>query len=360
MIEKEYLIALSGFVPFGPKRLSLLMKYFGSSELAYKASIQELSAIGLSEKMISDFDLYRNSFDESKYFLKIEERNIDIVTIFEDGYPECLKEIDSAPFVLYVRGKITSQDKNAIAIVGSRKMTTYGREVAKKFTEGLTDAGVTIVSGLARGVDAVAHATAISNGGRTIAVLAGGIDDIYPPENISLANNIVASGSALISEFPLGYPHLPHNFVYRNRIVSGLSRGVLVVQGRLKSGTLTTAKHASEQGRDVFAVPGDITNPLSEAPNYLLQNGAKIAVSPNDILSELGETFMLDTKEREKVLPELGLETDIVGFLSNSETHLDELVRMIGASVHEVSATLTIMEMKGIVKSVGDGVYRMV
>lgn len=198
-------------------------------------------------------------------------------------YPENLSKISGFPEKLYIQGKILPEDEKAVAIVGSRITSIYGREVAYKFSYELAKKGVTIVSGLARGIDTIAHTAALDANGRTIAVLASGIDIIYPPENANLAKKIIKSG-ALVTEFPAGIKPLPKNFLARNRIISGLSLAVLVIEGKSRSGTLSTATHAANQGREVFAVPGPINSPLSALPNYLIENGAQIAKRPEDIL----------------------------------------------------------------------------
>lgn len=198
-------------------------------------------------------------------------------------YPKNLSKISGFPEELYIQGKILPEDEKAVAIVGSRITSKYGREVAYKFSYELAKKGVTIVSGLARGIDTIAHTAALDANGRTIAVLASGIDIIYPPENANLAKKIIKSG-ALVTEFPAGIKPLPKNFLARNRIISGLSLAVLVIEGKSRSGTLSTATHAANQGREVFAVPGPINSPLSALPNYLIENGAQIAKKPEDIL----------------------------------------------------------------------------
>lgn len=198
-------------------------------------------------------------------------------------YPKNLSTISDLPKKIYVEGQIWPEDSNAVAIVGSRITSKYGREVAYKFSYALAKKGITIISGLARGIDTIAHTAALDAKGRTIAVLANGIDIIYPPENANLAKKIIKSG-ALITEFRAGTKPLPKNFLARNRIISGLSLAVLVIEGKSRSGTLSTATHAANQGREVFAVPGPITSPLSALPNYLIESGAQIAKSPKDIL----------------------------------------------------------------------------
>jgi DNA processing protein len=214
-------------------------------------------------------------------------KEVVLVVLNQRGYPKNLRELEGAPKALYVKGSIKILNSPCCAIVGSRKMSSYGQEVAKSISSDLAAKGVTIVSGLARGVDTEAHKAALSVGGRTIAVLGCGLDRIYPPENFSLADEIVKKGGTLVSEYPLGYPISPSNFAARNRIISGLCRAVVVVEGAAKSGTLLTASAAADQGRTVFAVPGPITSALSAAPLFLLQNGARIFTTTEEVFDEL-------------------------------------------------------------------------
>ena len=359
MTDKEYLVLLSTFVPFGPARIKLLLKYFGSAKKVWDASSDKLLKLGLGQERTEEFIVHRQSLDIKDYFEKLKKLKIDYLSISDKDYPENLKEIDDAPYVLYVRGKLKSADASAVAIVGSRKMTAYGREVAQRFSTELASYGITIVSGLARGIDTESHKGALSAGGRTIAVIGAGLDNIYPPENTKLAEEIAGRG-AVISEYPLGYPAMPLNFAARNRIISGLSRAVLVVEGAEQSGTLLTATHAAKQGREVFAVPGQITSPLSGAPLFLLKNGAKIATKPSDILEELNLQIKVDREAVEKIMPSDGTEGKILSFLENEPLHLDELARISTLGVGTLSAKLTIMELKGLVRSLGGGVYKKV
>ena len=204
----------------------------------------------------------------------------------DKDYPKLLKEISDPPFALYLKGKLLPQDNQALAIVGTRKITPYGRQMTEKFAGWLSRQGLTLVSGLARGVDGTAHRAALENQGRTIAIMGTGLDQIYPPEHKGLAEAIIRQG-ALISEYPLGTAASPMNFPLRNRIISGLSLGVLVIEGESKSGTKITARYAAEQGREVFAVPGPITSPTSSGPADLIKMGAKLVSSGGDIIEEL-------------------------------------------------------------------------
>ena len=359
MSQKEYLILLSTFVPFGPVRIKLLLKYFGSARRVWTAEDKHLSKLGLGEGKVIEFIAHRENFGAAKYLNNLEKLKIDCVTISDKSYPKNLREIEDAPFVLYIKGTLRPTDVNSVAIVGSRKMTAYGREVADRFSSELAACGVTIISGLARGIDSEAHRAALMAGGRTIAVIGAGLDNIYPPENTKLAEEITKNG-AVISEYPLGYPALPINFAARNRIVSGLSRAVVVVEGATKSGTLLTATAAAKQGKEVFAVPGQITSPMSGAPLFLLKNGARLATTPSDILEELNLQLRVDKEAVEKVMPSDALEAKIVKYLENEALHLDELARISTLGVGVLSAKLTVMELKGLVKSLGAGIYKKI
>ncbi len=222
----------------------------------------------------------------------------------------------------------------------------------------LGNLGITIISGLARGIDSAVHRGCLSVGGKTVAVLGNGLDTVYPLENTGLAVEIIKKGGAIISEYALGYPALPINFAVRNRIVSGLSDAVIVIEGAEKSGTLLTAAHAAEQGKTVFAVPGQITSPLSAAPLFLLKNGAKMATGTKDILDELDLQIKVDKEKIENIVPGSPQEAKLLEILENEPLHLDELVRISGGKTPEISARLTIMEMKGLVRNLGKGIYK--
>ena len=360
MTEREYLAALYSYIAFGPARTKLLLSFFGSAKKAWNAEDGELIEIGLKEKKVSDFLKYRELFDFEEYFARLSDLGISIVTFRDPNYPENLGGLKDSPCVLYFKGRLSKNDSNSVAIVGSRKMTSYGREVTEKFAGDLAGLGITIVSGLARGVDSVAHAFALEAGGRTIAVLGCGLDKIYPPENFALAKRIIEAEGALISEYPLGFPPMRTNFAERNRIISGLSRAVLVIEGQIKSGTLLTASAAAEQGRPVFAVPGQITAPSSQAPLFLIKEGAKMTTSVSDILEELDMQLKVDKDEVEKILPSDEFEKVILEIIANEPLHIDEIVRISSLTAGTVSGKLTVMELKGMLKNMGNGIYKKV
>lgn len=356
--EKEYLTAIYAFNYFGPARINLLLSYFKKAKKIWNAQNSELIKLGIKEEKVIEFSDFRKNFDIPSYFSKLGKLKIGVVTILDSNYPENLRGLSDAPSVLYFKGTLRTFDSSSVAIVGSRKMTSYGREIAQKFAGELASFGVTIISGLARGIDTVAHKATLAVSGRTIAVLGNGLDSIYPLENKFLADEIIKHGGALVTEYPLGYPALPVNFATRNRIVSGMSAAVIVIEGAEKSGTLLTASHAAEQGKTVFAVPGAITSPTSFAPLFLIRNGAKMVTSTQDILEELDLQIKVDREKIEKALPTSVDEAKIIEILTAEPRHLDELVRMSGLKTNEISAKLTIMEMKGLVKNIGQGIYR--
>lgn len=358
MTESQYLTAIYAFNYFGPARVKLLLSYFKKAKIIWESSKEKLLEIGLPEEKVVAFDNFRKEFDIEKYFNRLVDLKIGVVTILDKDYPKNLKGLTGSPVVLYYKGTLSSLETNSVAIVGSRQMTSYGKEVTEKFSGELSSFGVTIISGLARGVDTFAHRACLAAGGRTVAVLGNGLDTIYPSENLGLAQAILKAKGALISEYPLGYPALPENFASRNRIVSGLSSAVIVVEGAEKSGTLLTATHAAEQGKTVFAVPGQITSPLSKAPLFLLKNGAKIATETKDILDELDMQVKVDKEKIKKIAPDCPQEEKILKILENEALHLDELVRISKCKTAEISARLTIMEMKGMVRSLGKGIYK--
>lgn len=359
MTEKEALIALSSFVPFGSARIGLFREYFGSARAAWSAPVKKFAEIGLSEKLVFEFRNFRDKFDVDSYFARLKKYGVQVLVAADREYPNRLAEISDPPVVLYLKGELLKEDSVCVAIVGSRKVTSYGRNVAERLSSGLADAGVTVVSGLALGVDGIAHKATLEGGGRTVAVIGSGLDDIYPPAHRWLAQKIIKSG-AVISEYPLSYPALPINFPHRNRIISGMSLGVVVIEGTDKSGTLLTAAHAASQGRDVFAVPGPITSPTSAAPNLLIKQGAKMVTDVRDILEELDIRRRTQGVAHREIFPESDEESIILGILENEPLHIDDVVRRSEKEPGFVISTLTTMELKGLVKALGGGMYERV
>jgi len=359
--NEEYLLALHSVNGLGPIRLKALLDYFQDPILVWQADIKELISLGIPRNVADLLTIARKKTDPAFLINSLKKDGIKWMTVFDEDYPALLKEIDNPPIVLYYTGEIITSDKKAVAVVGTRKISGYGRLVTEKFAGGLSNAGVTVVSGLARGVDTVSHQVTVKEKGRTLAVLGGGLKNIFPPENIQLARRIGEGFGAVISEFAPESPSLPGNFPARNRIISGLSLGVLVTEAAEGSGSLITAKCALEQGREVFAVPGPITSGLSAGPSLLIKEGAKLVTNVEEILEELGLDVKSSGKRRDVqenvILTEV--EQTIVACLTG-EKHIDEICRETKLPVATVSATLIKLEIIGILKSLGAGIFTKV
>lgn len=365
--EKKAFVAFNIFEGIGPARFKLLYEYFGSAKAAFNASEKDLRVINLGEKLILRFINFRRDWNSASCFLRLESLGIEAICSEEESYPKLLKEISDFPPVLYIKYKVPSTEnlvenifmKKAIAVVGTRKVTAYGRQVTEMITEGLVSAGLVVVSGLARGVDEIAHQTTINSNGLTIAVLGCGLNLVYPPEHKKLTEEIIKTGGVIVSEFPLDMQAVPGNFPARNRIISGLSLGVVVTEAAEDSGSLITASDAAEQGREVFAVPGPITSPLSKGTSELIKKGAKLVSCVGDILEELGVTRL---RPAQRDFAEAGgnlseEEIKIVKILENENLHIDEIARVIKADSGIIGGILSLMEIKGIIKNFGEGVY---
>ena len=333
--------------------MSILLDRFGSIRAAWNAPRNELVSLGLDKKSIDALQEKRSSLNLDRELTKLIEANVDLITWDSPAYPRYLREIPNSPPLLYVVGELKSSDQWAIAVVGTRRLTVYGRQVAKELVTGLVRNHVTIVSGLAKGIDAEAHKSALEAGGRTIAVLGSGVDQIYPSEHRSLARQIVSGRGAVISDYPLGTAPESRNFPPRNRIISGLSMGVLVVEAGDRSGALITADFGLEQDREVFAVPGNINSPASRGTNRLIKQGAKLVQNIDDILEELNLALIPEHIAADKILPDTPEEAILLDHLTRQPTHIDELTRQAGLPTSLVSSTLTMMELKGMVQQVG-------
>ncbi len=357
-VTNKYLIALNHFPKFGAKRLQLLRNYFSNYKEAFFASYNDLIEAGIPEKIAHEFIAARENINIDEILKILEKENIKTISISEEKYPKLLKEIHDPPILLYYKGKINKEDLN-IAIVGSRKNTQYGQQVCEQFSYELSQTNIEIVSGLALGIDTIAHNTTIKNNKRTIAVLGTGIDEqsLYPASNKYLAHKIIETGGLLISEFPIGTPPLRFNFPQRNRIISGLSLGVVVIEANERSGALITAEIALEQNRDVFAIPGNIYSPASRGTNSLIKQGAKLITNSQEILEFLDLKQISANIETKKIIPETLEEAIILEFLSKEPTHINELVRLTRLDTATINSTLTIMEMKGNVKNLGGMEY---
>ena len=352
MDERIYWVGFNLVKGIGAVRFQNLIKFFGSLEIAWQAPVEALASAGLSQKIIENLLQLRKSVDLEQLWNRILHQGIQVLTWNDEGYPAHLKEIDQPPPVLYVRGSILPEDNWAVAIVGTRRVTTYGRQVADELATYLAHHKITVVSGLARGVDALAHEAAIKGGGRTIAVLGSGVDIIYPPEHARLAEQIIKQG-AIISDYALGTQPDGINFPPRNRIISGLSLATVVVEAGDKSGALITATFAVEQGRDVLAVPGNIHAPQSKGTNRLIQQGAKPLLSVEDIAETLNLERIPEYRQARTLFPTDEVEDLIFHLLGSEPVHIDEISSQSGLPISKVSATLAMMELKGLVNQVG-------
>lgn len=348
-----YWLALSLTQGIGSIIFKRLLDHFKTPEAVFNAPSKELLKIeGLGEKVVNQIKKGPDHKRVEKELSILKELGGKIVTIKDESYPSRLKDIYDPPPLLYIRGEINKCDELAVAIVGSRRTSPYGRWITEKLSFELAQNGVTIISGLARGIDSVAHKGAISGGGRTIAVLGCGVDIIYPPENHNLFYQIEKHG-AIVSEFPLGSPPEGGHFPRRNRIISGLSIGVVVVQASSESGSLITAGFALEQGREVFAVPGNVGVEGSRGTNKLIKEGAKLVESSEDILEEVLPQWKIRgaRPKKEKVL-EVGLEGDekvIYEILGETPIHIDTIIRETRFDPGKVSSILLNLELKGII-----------
>lgn len=354
MAEEIYhWLALSLTPGVGGILIKRLLDHFKTPEAVFQASMKELLQIeGLGEKVAKEIQKGPVEKKVEKELSLLGEVGGKMMTINDESYPTRLKEIYDPPPLLYVRGELKKEDELAVAIVGSRKTTPYGRWITEKMGQELARHGITIVSGMARGIDSLAHLGALSGGGRTVAVLGCGVDVVYPRENRNLFNKIIDRG-AVLSEFPMGSPPEGGHFPRRNRIISGLSIGVVVVQAGMESGSLITANYALEQGREVFAVPGNVGSESSRGTHQLIKEGAKLVESSEDILEEIlpqwkkerevpdkAESPAWDLTEEERVLYDQ---------LGETPLHIDVLIRESQFDPGKVSSLLLNLELKGLI-----------
>ena len=356
MDDKRYWVGFNLVRGIGAVRLQALITHFGDAATAWRGEPAELRAAGLGTKVIERLLEVRQGGDLDKLWDLILAQGITILTWADEKYPARLKEIEQPPPILYLRGELLPEDDFAVAIVGTRRATPYGRQITEELASFLAANGVTVVSGLARGVDGLAHDAALKAGGRTVAVLGSGVDRIYPSENRALAEQIIARG-ALISDYPVGTAPESSNFPPRNRIISGLSLAVIVIEAGETSGALITAEFAAEQGREVFAVPGNILAPQSKGTNKLIQNGALPLLTTQDLTQALNLTRMSAQKSARKMLPADDVETKLMMALGSEPLHVDEIRSQTGLPVEKVSAALVMMELKGMVRQVGSMHY---
>lgn len=350
--DTKYWVGFSLIPGIGPVRFGQLLKYFGNLAGAWAAGPAELKQAGLDSSAIRSITTSRPKISLEEEMEKLDRYGVKVLTGHDPDYPARLKEIYDFPPVLYIQGSLLPQDEWCVAVVGTRRATVYGRQVTEEIVADLVRNKITIASGLARGIDSVAHRSALEAGGRTLAICASGLDIVYPGENAELARRISSQG-ALLSEYPLGTKPRPDNFPRRNRILSGLCLGVLVVEADETSGAMITAHLALEQNREVFAVPGSVLSPASSGTNKLIQEGAKLVRDYRDILEELNLTAVAHQIEMKELLPSSETESLLFKKLSAEPLHIDEVCRSSGLPISTVSSTLAMMELKGLVKQVG-------
>ncbi len=356
MDERAYWLGCHMVPGVGPARFRILLQAFGTMEEAWCAPADALRQTGLDRRTAERIASARQQLDLEVELRRLEAHGITFLTWNDPAYPRLLRAVDSAPPVLFMLGELTPADEWSLAVVGTRYATGYGREVTRRLVTPLARMGLTIVSGLALGIDGEAHRAVLDAGGRTIAVLACGLDQIYPPEHRRLAQEIAENG-ALLSEYPLGTLPERRNFPPRNRLISGLARAVLVVEAGSQSGALITARFAAEQGRDVFAVPGSILSPRQTGTNWLIQSGAIPVTSHEDIVRCLQLEMLPAKQEAQRDLDISPAESTLLACLGDEPLHIDELGRRSGLAIDVVSSTLTIMELKGLVRQMGGMQY---
>jgi DNA processing protein len=345
--EFEAVVGFSHFLGIGPIRFSQLIDKFKSANKAYFANPKELNSV-LGSAITNKFVQFRNEFDIKEKIKEIENKNIKIITRFDKKFPKIFLEIPDPPICIYVKGEINEYSflENYIAVVGTRNSTSYGERVTKEITSQLVACNFIIVSGMALGIDKTAHESALISDGKTIAVLGCGVDIIYPQSNRDIYENILENKGLIISEFPPGHLVQKGLFVARNRLISALSKGVVIIEGSKDSGALITARYAAEQGKEVFALPGQITSQMSQAPNLLIKQGAKLITSVDDILEEFNmkKTGKISKKDFKNLKKE---EKEIIKIIENEPKGVDDIVISSKKKVSEVLQILSSLEIKG-------------
>lgn len=354
MKNTEYLVALQMVDGLGPVRLKMLLDFYQDPKIIWDTPNNELRQFKISSPILEGLNTARKNINPQSELEKIISKGIKIISIYEEQYPKSLKNIYNPPILLYCLGTIPNLS-NTIGVVGTRQVSGYGKAVTGSLTARLVESGFVIVSGLARGVDTIAHKTAVEKNGHTIAVLGGGLNKIFPAENAHLAATIAQNFGVVISEYHPDAPSLPGNFPARNRIISGLSQAVLVTEAAVDSGSLITARLTLEQGKGVYAVPGPINSSRSLGPLELIRDGATLVTKAEDILQDFG-TFS-SSKPKQPLESLAPIEQAIVEHLANEKMHLDELTRKIKQPSSAVASSLLKLEIAGFVSSEGNGVY---
>ncbi|MFH1868785.1 MAG: DNA-processing protein DprA, partial [Candidatus Omnitrophota bacterium] len=346
---KRDLILLNMVRDLGCIRIKALLDAFKTPEAVFNVSVSELTRVkGIGRITAESIKNAKSVYDIDKEVRLIEKEGVQVKAIYEEDYPLNLKQIYAPPVLLYVKGKLDKADTEAVAIVGSRRCTQYGIRTAQRLAKELSSYGITVISGLARGIDTAAHKGSVSVNGKTIAVLGNGLSSVYPRENKELADQIVKNG-ALISEFPMDMPPCKENFPQRNRIISGLSKGVVVIEAAEKSGALITADFALNEGRDVFAVPGPAGQATSKGTNRLIKEGAKLIEDAKDILSDMGVFFEESGRRKELIFSD-PFEKSIYGAISDEPVDIDTIVETHSLNTKQAKTALLSLEVRGVIK----------
>lgn len=354
--ELKYWHCLAMIKEIGPKTYQKLYNYFSSTTAVWQASLSNMQKAGIRATTAYAISKSKAELTPDIEWQKLQKLNIKVITIKDDKFSKQLREIYEPPFLLYYKGNIELLNQTSLAVVGTRKITAYGQQVVPKIVAPLVAQNITIVSGLALGIDALAHQTCINNNGSTIAVLGSGLDQIYPASNRYLAEKIINTG-LIISEYPPGTPPLKHHFPYRNRIISGLCLGTIVIEGNEDSGSLITAKYALDQNREIFAVPGNILAQYSTGTNKLIKMGAKLITSTEDIFEELNIEQTKQFNQAQKVIADNKEEEIILNILSNEPLHVNDIIKQVQLDVATTNSTLSLMEIKGKIKNLGGSNY---
>jgi DNA processing protein len=354
--ELAHWLAFSKINSVGPIRWQRLLNYFNSLNQAWTADLTELRHSGIEEAIANKIIEQRKSITPEKEYQNFLSSGYGITTINDEQYPALLKKIYAPPPLLYYRGSMEDLG-TCIAIVGTRNMTTYGQKITREISFDLAQAGITVVSGLALGVDACAHQAALDANGKTLAVLGSGVDCLSPASNANLGKRIIEKSGAVISEFALGTPPHKANFPQRNRIIAGMSKTIVITEAAKKSGALITAAFAIEENREVCAVPGPIYHPTSQGPHQLIATGAKLITSAQDIIEFLELENLEAQKIITKIYPETEIEKIIYESIKAEPAHVDKIARLAKLDISVINSTLAIMEIKGIIKQTTNNHY---
>lgn len=356
--DLKYWLAYSRIQKIGPINFKKLANYFNDLKTAWQANANKLISAGLNKDLVEEIIIRRSQINPDQELNLVNQEGLKTITIKDDNYPRALKEIYNPPPLLYLRGSIDALNNICLAVVGTRKFSAYGRQATEEIVYQLAERGLTIISGLALGIDALAHLACLNANGKTVAILGSGADQpsVYPSSNRYLIDKIISSQGAVISEYPVGTAPTKYTFPMRNRIISGLAKGVLVIEAPESSGALITAKYALDQNRDVFAIPGSIYSHNSKGVNNLIKQGAKLITGADDILQEFNIQVILQETKNE---PAISQEEEKIVFnlLSKEPLHIDKIKQLSKLNINVLSSALTMLEIKGLIKDIGGKHY---